>query len=316
MKRTYAIIILVAIVALAAIGTAVYVIRQKITQSTFGLIVAGDTVNSESLVANLDSPDRDLIMTSLGILADRSDPSGRTKAIDLLKSDDNYIWFNAALYLGAIKEKEATPYLIKGLKHPASRSHDEVASLLESMTGQAFSKNQGQWIEWWESEHPGSKFIFSYPDLEQKAASLDDTSQILINGVVDPLRIKHVGPQVRLIGIRLKEDVDAKDAVALLHRLLAFQFVQLEFDTGPKLDEQGARRAFVYWTMSSPDFKMGRRGFPAVPFKAKTLINTYLLESGLYEIDLNTVEDEAMKQTLKQTAEKIGHNKPDAGDGK
>jgi hypothetical protein len=310
MKRSHVLIMLGVLLSVSIIGGVGYLIHRKMTQSTLGLLLMGDTVKAESLVANLDSTDHDLVMTSLGILADRADPAGRAKAKDLLESEDNYIWFNAALYLGSIGEAEAIPYLVKGLKHPARRSHDEVVALLESMTDQAFGKNQEKWIEWWKTEHPDSAFVFSYPDFEQEASRFDEESHILINGVVDPVRISHHGPEVRLIGVRLKDDASTQDAVKLLHELLAFQFVQLEFDNGPKLDENGARRAFVYWTMSSPSRAetIGRRGLRPVPFKTKTFINAYLLNSGLYELDLASVDSEAMKEALKQAAEKMGPN--------
>lgn len=288
------------------ISGSAYFIHKQMTKSTLGLILARNAVGSETLVANLDSSDRDLVMTSLGILSDRADPSGRDKAIVLLESSDNYIWLNAALYLGTIGDVAAIPYLIKALKHRASGAHDKAASLLSTLAGQAFGKDQEKWIAWWKTEHPDSAFVFRYLDLEKEASMLDETSYILISAVVDPLRISHVGPQVRLIGIRLKEDAPSEEAVNLLRSLLEDQFVQLEFDDGPTLDGEGARRAFVYWTMSSPVDKMRRSGLPPVPFKSKTLINAYLLNSGLYDVDLDSVDSDTMKEILRQAAEQNG----------
>jgi hypothetical protein len=305
-----------AFLVLVVVCSAIYLVHKKMTRSTPGLILAGNMVKAESLVANLDSSDPDLVMTSLSILSDRADSSGKDKAVALLSSKNNYIWFNAALYLGSIEQAEAIPYLIKGLKHPASRSHDKVMSLLQTLTRETFGKDQDKWIGWWKHEHPDSTFTFSYADLEQEAAGLNERSQILINGVVDPLRISHVGPQVRLIGIKLKETASPQDAMNLIENLLAFQFVQLEFDEGPMLDERGARRAFVYWTMSSAAGKMGRKGLSPVPFNEKTLVNAYLLKSGLYEIDMDSVHSETMKGLLRQAAEENGTKRLDVPNSK
>lgn len=76
--------ILVAITCAAA-----YQCHRRVTTSTVGLILAEEIVRSEVLVADLDVSDADIVMTSLSILEDRVDPSGRDKAVALLGSEDN-----------------------------------------------------------------------------------------------------------------------------------------------------------------------------------------------------------------------------------
>lgn len=305
--RKVAIPVVITAFALLGLGYLGYI---WISRTTSGLIIAGERiVCSETLVNNLSSEDRDLVMTCLSILEKRKDPIGKDKARELLKSDDDYIWFNAAQYLGSINDVEVVPYLIKGLKHPAWRAHDDVVVYLESITGEKHGKDQQKWLNWWKQEQPESTFDFSYPQIEREALELSEGSQILINGVVDPVTIRHMGPEIRLIGITLKSDVDEEQAVAFLKTLVLGQLVELEFDHGPKLDEKGARRAFVYWIRQSPGNKMFirliREGLSPIPFKKKTLINAYLWKSGLYDIDVDSVHDDIMKNKLTKSVDDI-----------
>ncbi len=120
------------------------------------------SADSSKLVANLSSDRPIIVMESLGTLERRKDPAGQDKARELLHDEDDYVWFNAALYLASLGDRETIPYLIKGLQHPASRSRGEVASYLESLTQQRFGRNQELWIAWWQEQHPDSDFDFSY----------------------------------------------------------------------------------------------------------------------------------------------------------
>lgn len=294
--------IVIVILGISVVGYLGYIWS---TRTTMGLsVVGGSAVSSETLVNNLSSEDSELVMTSLNILEKRQDPQGKYKARELLKSEDDYIWFNAAQYLGSIRDEQAVPYLIKGLKHPAWRSLDDVATYLESITSQKFGKDQEKWIAWWQEKCPESAFDFSYPKLEKEALELTEGNEIFINGVADPLTIRHTGPQIKLIGIKLKDGVDGEEAAKFLKTVVLGQFVELAFDSGPKLDEKGARRAFVYWCRQDSSklvLRFLRKGLGPVPFKEKTLINTYLLKSGLYEIDPKSVYDQIMRNLLIDT---------------
>ena len=277
------------------------IIYKILTQSVPGLLVTEQSrlLSEDKIVRNLHSRDRGLIITSLSILKRRNDFSGREQARKLLSHQDNHVWLNAALYLASVGDEDSIPYLIKGLSHPAYQSYDEVATYLKALTGKDFGKNQKKWMLWWKENYPQSNFDFSYPEIKKETLRLNDRNYYLINFVVDPVKIRHMGVQIRLIGIKLKEGVSSDRAVTFLKSLVLFQFIQLEFDSGPELDEDGAKRAFVYWVMKEEGMlSYARAELPPVPFKEKTLINGYLLKSGLYEIDLDSVNDNEMRDIL------------------
>lgn len=253
----------------------------------------------KGLPADLQLSDRDLQLIWLRNLRLKNDPSGTEQALKLLQSSDNYLWLAAALYLGELGEAEAVPYLIKGLKHPATRSREDVARLLRMATGEELGQDQAAWIRWWKTANPGSEFSFEYLDLQNAAASLREKSFIPITSVIDPLRISHVGVPIRLIGIRLRNPADKERAIALLQQLLILQYVELEFDEGKRLDEDGACRALLHWTRSSPACDIQRRSYPPIPFSRRTLINTYLLHSDMYEFDSNSVCGEAVQEVFR-----------------
>jgi len=115
---------------------------------------------SSQLARNLESNNTDLVRESLAILRKRMDPSGAERAVQLLKSPDDYVWLNAADYLGALGRAEAVPYLIKGLRHTAWRSDTERINDLQLITRQALGTNFVVWSNWWEQAHPGTNFDF------------------------------------------------------------------------------------------------------------------------------------------------------------
>lgn len=259
---------------------------------------------SKALVSDLASRDRNVVLSSLHVLTARRDPAGREQANGLLKSQDDYVWFNAALYLGAIGDGRAVPYLIKGLEHPARRAHGEAAARLKAVTRQTLGQDQKRWIAWWRQQHPDSKFDFVYHNLIKRAKELQSDHYYLIRGVFDPTTIDYTGSKIALIGIRLKKGADPAKAVALLKQLVVCQMVQLEFDGGPVLAGGNARRAFVYWEQQGDPAlsRMMRRGLPPVPFKARTLINGHLLKSQLYQLDSASVQNERMRRAIEEAA--------------
>ena len=122
--------------------------------------VSPSLVPTHRLADNLQGSDSDLQRESLGILAERKDPAAVTAALPLLKSNDPYVWLNAALYLGSVNRQEAVPYLIKGLRHYAWRAQGECANDLSTITGKNFGTDFQKWHEWWEATHPNSGFDF------------------------------------------------------------------------------------------------------------------------------------------------------------
>jgi hypothetical protein len=144
------------------IVTAIYCLGAFLSGSWVWLQRPEWITPSRMLVKRLDSADGDVVRGTLFILEHRRSPAGREKALGLLKSEDDYIWFNAALYLSAISDANSIPYLIKGLRHPAYMSRDEVESDLLKLTGQPFGGDQSAWIKWWQDSRPESGFDFRY----------------------------------------------------------------------------------------------------------------------------------------------------------
>jgi hypothetical protein len=144
----------------------------------------------------------------------------------------------------------------------------------------------------------GSYFSFIYNEMEQAAANINVQQDLHINEVIDAFTISAVGPKIRIVGLKLKENADPIAAVALLNSLVVDEVVELVFDKGPKLDENGSRRAFVYWKQSIIIDKSKHDKSPISPFTKKTLINTYLLNSEFYEVDLTSIISKGWKQTI------------------
>ena len=115
---------------------------------------------SSTLAQNLESGDTDLVRESLGILADRRDPIAVQRALPLLQSQDDYIWLNAAHYLGAVGRAEAVPYLIKAFRHTAWLSDSERVRYLQSITGQSFTADFRVWSNWWATTYTNATFDF------------------------------------------------------------------------------------------------------------------------------------------------------------
>jgi hypothetical protein len=113
--------------------------------------------SSRALSRNVENGSGDLAYDSLNILTQRKDPMVVYFEIDMLKSDDDYEWLNAAIYLGACGREEAIPYLIKALRHTALRSHDQEAGYLTALTSQNYGTDFEKWRSWWEKTHPDSQ---------------------------------------------------------------------------------------------------------------------------------------------------------------
>jgi len=117
-------------------------------------LISPKLVSSPSVAENVMKGSGDIVYDSLGILADRRDPIVVDRAIDLLNSDDDYMWLNAAQYLGACGRQEAVPYLIKALRHTAWRSDAKRVQLLRELTNEDFGTDFSRWQSWWVMRHP------------------------------------------------------------------------------------------------------------------------------------------------------------------
>mgnify|MGYP001598118559 CR=1 FL=1 len=112
-------------------------------------------ISSSSYLDIIEKKDnRSRVYDSYFILSNREDPIAINTALTDIKSDDDYLWLNASLYLGRVRRIEAIPYLIKALRHTAWRSVDERVEMLNDLTGMRFTNNFTQWKAWWIQEDP------------------------------------------------------------------------------------------------------------------------------------------------------------------
>lgn len=113
-------------------------------------------ISSRSFLRAVMNPERDDAYSAYNILGNRKSVIARDIAIVHLKSDDDYLWLNAALYLGHIEEPASIPYLIKALRHTAWRSDEEKRDLLKKLTGEDHGTDFIRWHSWWMEHHEGS----------------------------------------------------------------------------------------------------------------------------------------------------------------
>ena len=149
-------------VVLAVAFMVIFVLAAQRSVSGVGFLnrIAPLLLPSSQLARNIAGPDPDLQRESLSILADRKDPGAVERAIELLRSDDDYVWLNAAHYVGALNRPEAIPYLIKAFRHTAWRSDNESLSYLSQITGENFGTDFKAWSNWWTVANPSASFDF------------------------------------------------------------------------------------------------------------------------------------------------------------
>ena len=128
------------------------------------------------------------------------------------------------------------------------------------------------------------------------------SSHLLVNGVEDPLTISHMGNKIKLMGIKLKENADLEKALTILKTAVLYQAIQIEIESNTAKDEAISIPALVYWIGEGPEelYIIGRKGLPPVPFKNKTLLQEYLIQTGLYELNLDEVKDPEIINLLKK----------------
>jgi hypothetical protein len=117
-------------------------------------------VSDGSIIRNLNTSDRGLLIDSVSLLAYRNNPAATDKAREMMHGDDT--WVHGALYLGHFGDQTAIPYLIKALHYTYDARLAPLVTLeLTDLTGQNFPANFKPWHEWWEKNHPGDNFDFN-----------------------------------------------------------------------------------------------------------------------------------------------------------
>lgn len=188
MNRRVIVIILLAMAVVVLV--AIIATIRLVPRSVFLMVVVEQTVPgaipSSSYARNLESGDADLVRESLAFLADRRDPIAVARGIELLESTDDYIWLNAAHYVGACGRQEGVPYLIKALRHTAWLADEETAMYLRSLTGEDFGTDFASWQAWWVAQYPetemdwtshlGSSPRLPYPAATEKGGRHDDAA--------------------------------------------------------------------------------------------------------------------------------------------
>lgn len=141
----WAMLVAVAIVVMALALVAAMSIFRRTPE---GVILNGNAVSSKQLVENLESGDPRLLSESLVALKVRRASEGLSKAVELLASQDDYVWVNAAHYLGSNNREESIPYLIKALRHSSHQGDSERLNFLKRITGENFSDFKS-WQSWY-----------------------------------------------------------------------------------------------------------------------------------------------------------------------
>ena len=114
-------------------------------------------VSDDSFKRAVMHPERDDAYSAYSILAERRSDVAHQIALQQLDSSDDYLWLNAAEYLGAIGDPKSIPYLIKALRHTAWRGDDKTKASLVRLTGTDCFDFNG-WQHWWLASHPNSRF--------------------------------------------------------------------------------------------------------------------------------------------------------------
>jgi hypothetical protein len=149
-KITIAIVVLV----VAGSGILFLLARQKtiLPPSVMAEHFAPSLISDEAWRESISRDPTAHGYSGYGILQKRSSDAAIQEGLRDLRSDDAYVWMNAASYLGSRNRPEAVPYLIKALRHTAWRSDDERVKFLRQLTGQSFGSEFEKWRDWYESQ--------------------------------------------------------------------------------------------------------------------------------------------------------------------
>jgi hypothetical protein len=111
-------------------------------------------VSSQSYKRAVMHPESYDAYSAYDILGQRRSEVAHHIALQQLSSTDDYLWMNAAHYLGSIGDPASIPYLIKALRHTAWRSDEVRRQLLVKLTSKDFGTDFMKWQQWWLSQHP------------------------------------------------------------------------------------------------------------------------------------------------------------------
>jgi len=111
-------------------------------------------VSSESYKRAVMDPASNDAYSAYDTLGQRRSKVALDVAQKQLNSADDYLWMNAAHYLGCIGNSASIPYLIKALRHAAWRADGERRRLLVKLTGEDFGTDFTKWQQWWLLQHP------------------------------------------------------------------------------------------------------------------------------------------------------------------
>ncbi|MDF1814665.1 MAG: hypothetical protein P1V20_20835 [Verrucomicrobiales bacterium] len=138
-------------------GIGFLVIQQGsiLPPSVFGEFTAPHLISDEAWRRSIAEDPTAHGYSAYGILQKRGSDVAIKEGLRDLLSDDAYVWMNAASYIGSRGHSEAVPYLIKALRHTASRSDGERIDLLQKLTGQSFGNDFERWRSWY-NDQPGA----------------------------------------------------------------------------------------------------------------------------------------------------------------
>ncbi|MEO0452709.1 MAG: hypothetical protein AAFY98_01060, partial [Verrucomicrobiota bacterium] len=111
-------------------------------------------ISTNSWIRSLEADPTGHGYSIYGFLQKRETDAAIEHALEHIHSDDDYLWLNAATYLGSRGKREAIPYLIKSLRHTASYSIQERIIILERLSGQRFGADFFAWKTWYLSTNP------------------------------------------------------------------------------------------------------------------------------------------------------------------
>lgn len=144
---------------IVAVGCVVFAVIALVIVERSGFIpffcvmtIAPELISNETWRESIAKDPAAYGYSGYGILQDRGSDLAIQEGLRDLRSEDGYVWVNAAHYLGSRGHKEAIPYLIKALRHTAWQADDERVELLRQLTGETFGNSFDDWFSWYEAE--------------------------------------------------------------------------------------------------------------------------------------------------------------------
>lgn len=155
MKRVVIVLVVVAVIAAGCaflLATTKTILPPSVLVELMLPNIARILVTDEAWRQSIEEDPTAHEYSGYGVLQRRRSDVAIREGLRDLRSDDAYVWANAAAYLGSLDHPDSVPYLIKGLRHTASQSDDERAAFLERITGQSIGKDFAKWRAWYEDQ--------------------------------------------------------------------------------------------------------------------------------------------------------------------